>query len=500
MKVKERGRFLKKAAQKLLLCRATGVVPDTAHDPALTKFFCYFLFTKSSLPFYTLLALTACAPPLPKPDTAVKVHGYLPGQSVPTGALPTAWWTIFGNRSLNALEQEGLAASPTLAQAEQNLLAADQNEAAANGVFLPQVTLNPPGYPAFSRQSYPTGPNGFPPFTVFGLAGQVSYDPGLFGARKYTWANGAALVAYQAAELAAARQSVAGNIAAASITEAGARAQIATTERIIAAEQKLLTLLQGEYADGAIPLLNVLQQQSVIQATEATLPALQTTADEQRDRLAVLTGTMPADFSPAAIGLDELAVPENIQVAVPSRYLEDRPDLRAALAQVAAQHAALGIAVAHLYPDFSLSATGGYVAETASTLFNTSSAFWTLAGNLLAPIYEGGELHARKKQAQAQLEAALAAYRQTALAAFAQAADALQAVHNGAEAMTRAEEADHTADQAYQLAAAQFRLGAVDYTTVLNAQATAAQQALYLVQARTHLLLAVATLQAVMAK
>ncbi|HEY1856523.1 hypothetical protein [Acidocella sp.] len=52
-RIEESSRFLKKAAQKLLLCRAWGVVADTAHSPALTKFFCFFLFTKRSLPFAT---------------------------------------------------------------------------------------------------------------------------------------------------------------------------------------------------------------------------------------------------------------------------------------------------------------------------------------------------------------------------------------------------------------------------------------------------------------
>jgi NodT family efflux transporter outer membrane factor (OMF) lipoprotein len=351
-----------------------------------------------------------------------------------------------------------------------------------------------------SRQSFPTGPNGYPPYTIYELTGSITYDPGLFGARKYTFENGQALADYQRAELDAARQTLAGNIVAAAISEAGYEAQIATTEQIIGAEQRLLNLLNGEYADGAIPQLNLLQQQSQILATQATVPPLRTQADEQRDRLAVLTGRMPADFAGTGITLAGLTVPVDVPVSLPSAYLADRPDLRAALAQVAAQNAALGVAVAHLYPDFSLSANGGYAAETIGTLFGTDSALWILAGNLLAPIYEGGQLHAKKDAARAQLQEALAGYRGAVLNAFGEAADALQAVANDQVALQRAEAASRTAIAAYQLGGAQFRLGATDYTTVLNAQEVAAQQTLNTVEARTTLLLDIAKLQSVMAR
>jgi NodT family efflux transporter outer membrane factor (OMF) lipoprotein len=450
------------------------------------------------------LLLAACAPKLPVPDTRVAATAYLPGPmgqaSVTAGPLPASWWADFGSPALDDLVAAGLRNSPTLGEALATLTAARQNAAADNGAFLPQIQINPPGYTAVSRQSFPTGPNGYPPYTIYELTGVISYDPGLFGARKYTFENGKALADYDQAELDTARQTLIGNIVAAAIAEAGAAAQIATTRQIISAEQHLLTLLNGEYQDGAIPELNVLQQQSQILATQATLPPLLTQEEQQRDRLAVLTGQMPADFADSGITLDTLNTPADVPVSLPSVYLQNRPDLRAALAQVAAQNAALGIAVAHLYPDFSLTANGGYAAETLGTLFNTSSALWILAGNLLAPIYEGGQLHAKKAAAQAQLQEALFAYRGAVLNAFGEAADALQAVGNDEQALQSAQAAARTADAAYRLGSEQFSLGATDYTTVLNAQFTAAQQALNIVQARTNLLLDVAKLQSVMAR
>jgi NodT family efflux transporter outer membrane factor (OMF) lipoprotein len=446
--------------------------------------------------FAVLLLLAGCAPALPAPDLTIGTPGYLPGpvtgEVLTSSPLPAAWWESFNCPALNALVTAGLQANPAIGQAVQTLDAANAGAAAANGAYLPQLGLNP----NLSRQSYPTGPNGYPPYTIYSLTGTVSYDPGLFGARRYTFENGRALAAYQQAELDAARQSVAGNIAAAAIGEAGYEAQIAATSQILAAERHLLTLLNGEYADGAIAQLDVLQQQSQVLATEATLPPLRTQAGQLRDRLAVLTGQLPAAFAGSGVSLAALTIPQAVPLSLPSTYLADRPDLRAARAEVAAQNAELGIAVAHLYPDLTLSASGGYASETINTLFEPGAAIWTLAANLLQPLYDGGVLHARKAQAQAQLAAALLAYHGAVLNAFGEAADAIQAVQNDREALASATAAAQTAAAAYKLGTEQFNLGATDYTAVLNAQEVAAQQSLALVQARTNLLLDAARLQA----
>jgi NodT family efflux transporter outer membrane factor (OMF) lipoprotein len=429
----------------------------------------------------------------------VRVTGYLPSQAAVAVPGPLDWWTIFGSPGLNDLEAHGLAASPTLAEAAANLRAAQAAAAAANGAYLPQVAFGGDNTSLVQRSAFPTGPNETPAFSIFTPSGFIGYDPGLFGLAHYTALNGRAQAQMAAAQDDASRAALAGNIAMAAITEAGVAAQVTVTQQILGAEQDLLTLLQGEYEAGAVTQLAVLQQQSVIDATAATLPNLRTQLAAQRDRLAILTGTLPAAFDAPPLDLEHLSIPSAIPLQLPSRYLETRPDIRAALANVAVQNASLGVAVAHLYPDIALTAQGGFAAQATNVLFQPGSIFWALSGNLLAPLYEGGTLHARRDQAQAQLAAALAAYHDTVLTDFGQAADALAAVQNGQDEVARALKAAETAGTAYRLAKAQFQLGAVDNTTVLTAQAQAAQAALTLAVARTNLLLAVASLEAVQA-
>ncbi len=448
--------------------------------------------------------LSGCAVPVRRADTRVVALGYVrgpvaagvDGQRIGVGLEPVAWWRAFGNRALDGLVARGVADNPGYAAALSRVERVRAQAAASEGAYLPQVSLAPNA----TRQAFPAGPYGFPAYTVYELSGTISYNPGLFGARHYAFRNNAALAEYQAAEAEAARLTLAQNIVDAAITLAGLRAQIANTRSLAASEARLLRLVRGQFAAGAIPMLPVLQQKSVYLATEAQLPALRGQESAARHSLAVLTGVLPVDFAAPDFKLRDFKVPAEVKLAVPSRFLEDRPDIVAAKALVAARHAELGQAAAALYPQLSLTATGGYAAVTFNTLFRPGSALWTLAGNLLTPLFDGGTLRANKRAAQAGLAAGLADYRNVVLTAFQQVADALRHVEYDAAATAESAESAAMAEATYHLASQQFALGAIDYNTTVTAEITwrTAQQAL--IQARTQRLLDNAALAAAMAR
>jgi NodT family efflux transporter outer membrane factor (OMF) lipoprotein len=443
----------------------------------------------------TALILTACAVPIKPVTIAPAPVSYLRGVPTAGTALRSDWWRGFGDPALDRLVAAGEARSPSIAAADALVAQAAANQAAATGAFLPQVALNP----NVSRQSFPTGPNGYGAYTIDEFAGTITYNPGLFGARSYAFRNGRALTAYQRASAAAARLTVADNIVVAAITEAGLEAQIATDRAMAASEQRLLTLLRGEAAAGAIARLPVLQQRAQVQATMAALPGLEAQASVQRHALAVFSGVAPADFAGGRFRLRDFTVPPDAVASVPSALVAGRPDIAAARALVSADHAAVGQAVAALYPSISLSAQGGYASETFNTLFEPSAALWTLAGSLLAPIFDGGVLHAHATAARATLANALASYRLTVLSAFQQVADALRRTEDDRDTVTQSDAAAQTADEAYTLARQQFKLGAADYNTVLTAEITWRQAQLSAVQATTTQLLDQAALGAALA-
>ncbi|OZB40123.1 MAG: hypothetical protein B7X48_06005 [Acidiphilium sp. 34-60-192] len=420
----------------------------------------------------TSAALTGCAAPRaqgPKQAWPTRYVRNIPSVHSPLGQ---SWWRGFHNRALNQLIAAAQAHSPTIDAANALLSRAKARAAAANGAFLPQLSLNPQE----SRQAYPTGPNGFGPYTIFQFTGTLSYNTA-----------------------SAARLTIAAALVNAAITEAGLRAQIHTEKKIAASEQHLLTLLTGEHRAGAIARLPVLQQRAQLQATLAQIPALRAAASVQRHAIAVLAGLAPAQLTGAHFRLADFALPPNPPLALPSTLVAHRPDIIAARALVSANHAALGEAVAALYPSLNLSAQGGFAAETLNTLFQPGAALWTLAGSLLAPLFEGGVLHADERAAQANLTAALAQYRQTVLIAFQQVADGLRLVQAARATMQDDRAAAATAEAAYRLARAQFRLGAVSYNTVLTTEIAWQQAVLAQRQAETTRLLDAARLRAALA-
>ncbi|MGC9269225.1 efflux transporter outer membrane subunit [Acidiphilium sp.] len=443
----------------------------------------------------TALILAGCTVPIKPVVVGPVPGGYVRGQATAGSVLVGAWWRGFGDRSLDRLVAAGEARSPNVAAAAALVVVAQANRAAATGAFLPQIGFNP----SATRQKYSAIPFGFPPFTIYQVSGTLNYNPGLFGARAYAFRNGAALVAYQRAEVEAARLTVADDLVVAAITEAGLNAQISTDRAIAASEKRLLDLLTGEYGAGAIERLTVLQQRAQYQATMSALPALLAEAAAERHAMAVDSGVAPSDFTGDHYRLAAFTVPPDLPPAVPSALVAGRPDIVAARALVAADHAAVGQAVAAFYPSLSLSAEGGYSAETFNTLFNPGASLWTLAGSLLAPVFDGGVLRAHERAAQAMLSNALATYRGTVLSAFQQVADGLRKVAADRASVQESDAAAATADQAYTLADQQFKLGAADYNTVLTAEITWRQSQLAAVQARTQQLLDEAALRAALA-
>lgn len=443
----------------------------------------------------TLLALTACTVPIKPVKVGQAPGGYLRGVPARGPETASSWWRGFHNRALDRLVAAGQGHSPSVAAADALVAEAQANAAAATGAFLPQLALNP----SATRTKYSASPFGFPPFTIYQLSGTISYNPGLFGARHYAFRNGHALIAYQAASAAAARLTIADDIVVAAITEAGLRAQISTDRAIAASEQRLLTLLHGEFAAGAIARLPVLQQRAQVQATEAALPALLAQAATERHALAVYTGVAPADFHGGTFRLADFSNPPHQPPTIPSVLVAHRPDIVAARALVSANHAAVGQAVAAFYPSLTLSAQGGYSAETFNTLFNPAATLWTLAGSLLAPVFEGGVLTAHEHAAQAALANALATYKGTVLTAFQQVADALRRTDDDRAAVTLSTQAAQTADAAYNLARQQYQLGAATYNTVLTAEIAWRQAQLTAVQATTQQRLDEAALRAALA-
>jgi NodT family efflux transporter outer membrane factor (OMF) lipoprotein len=251
-------------------------------------------------------------------------------------------------------------------------------------------------------------------------------------------------------------------------------------------EQEQLELFKRQLQLGAVAEANVIAQVATLAQTKAMLPPLQKQLAQQRDLLAALAGRFPSDGPAEKFDLTTLQLPQELPLTLPSKLVEQRPDVRAAEEQLHSASAQIGVAKANMLPQFTLSAAGGSMATQISQLFKSGNGFWSLAGGITQPLFEGGALIHKKRAAEAAYDEAAAQYRAIVIAAFQNVADTLQALQFDADALQAAAEAERSAAASLAIARRQVELGDIAYVSLLAAEQTYQQAALNLVQARAN--------------
>ncbi len=401
---------------------------------------------------------------------------------------PPRWWTLFGSAPLDALVDRALAANPNVQVAQAALRQALEITAAQRGSFLPtaQASFD------VSREQDPTGvlaPNlvsGASMYNLYTPQVTVSYVPDVFGANRRLVESLAAQAEMNRFQLDATYLTLAANVVTAAIQEAGLRTQIAATLRVIDLEREALAVMRRELELGAIADGDVYAQEAALANLETTLPPLRRQWQQTRDQLAALTGRVPAKLDAPALDLDALTLPEQLPLGVPSRLVERRPDVRAAEAALHSATAGVGVAIADLLPQITLTGTLGSSATAMGDLFNAGTGFWSLGASAAQTLFAGGTLLHRKRAADAALEQAAATYKATVLTAFQNVADALHALDTDADMVSAASRATDAAEKSLAVARHQLDLGSVGYLALLSAEQADQQATIALAQARAN--------------
>ena len=169
--------------------------------------------------------------------------------------------------------------------------------------------------------------------------------PDVFGGNRRQVESLAAQTEVQRFALEATYITLASNVAAAAIQEASLRAQIRATQEIIAADEKALQILRDQFRLGQAMRIDVAAQETALAQAKATLPPLQLQFEQGRDLIRALVGNLPNQDVPETFELDALHLPPELPVSLPSKIIEQRPDVRAAEAQLHAANAQVGVAV-----------------------------------------------------------------------------------------------------------------------------------------------------------
>jgi NodT family efflux transporter outer membrane factor (OMF) lipoprotein len=214
---------------------------------------------------------------------------------------------------------------------------------------------------------------------------------------------------------------------------------------------------------------------------------LQRQLEQQRHLITALIGRFPSrEPTNRKFTLESLRLPRDLPVTLPATLVSQRPDIRAAEANVHSTSALIGVAIANRLPNITLSANDGSQAFDISKLFSPGTGFWTLTGNVLQPVFRGGTLYHRELAARAAFDQAVAQYRSTVITAFQNVADVLSALRTDAVALDKAIAAERAALRSLEIARQRQQLGDISFLLLLNAQQTYQEALLNVVQARAN--------------
>ncbi len=428
--------------------------------------------------------------------------------------IPGQWWTLFHSAVLNDMIEEGIAHNPSIVAAEAAVRMAQENWRAQVGALFPSVNLDifaararqnaasSSGVGASSTTITPTTSStgltssapasassdssssassasgsadsslgtGATIFNVYSLALQATYTLDLFGGVRRQLEALGAQVDFEYFQWQATYLNLTTSIVTAAINEASLRAQIEATDKLIKLQKEQLRIVNAQFTLGGASKVDVLTQAVQVAQTEATLPPLQTALAKARDSMAALIGQLPSQVHLPKFYLSQIKLPTKIPVTLPSDIVRQRPDIQAAEAILHEASAKIGVATANFFPQVTLAANFGWTATQLSHLFSSANNVWSIAGELLQPVFEGGTLLAQRRAAIASYNQAAAQYRQTVLQAFQTVSDVLQALEWDAQALKDQAQAEIYAKQSLDLAAKQYKLGAINYILLLDAQ------------------------------
>ena len=395
-------------------------------------------------------------------------------QSFAVGAdVPGAWWVLFRSPELTQLVAQALRQNPSLQAAAATLRQAQEVTLAQAGALLPQVSAqaNRTRQKISGAEAGEVGPGAQSQiYSVYDAQVNVSYTFDVWGQVRRTVQADAAAARYQQFQLEGAANMLAANTATFAITAASLGAQVDAEQQLVAAETQVLATVRSQFQLGGATGADVATQEAQLANTQALVVPLQVQQQQARDQLAAYLGRAPAEAAIPALSLQDLHLPETLPVSLASQLVDQRPDIRAAEAQLQQATANVGVAIANRLPQFTLTGFLGSAPATIGQLFTPGNGIYSILTQALAPVFEGGTLLHQQREAVAAARAAALNYRATVINAYQNVADVLTALQGDARALQANQDAERAAARSLSLVRLQYGAGGVAFLSVLTAQ------------------------------
>jgi NodT family efflux transporter outer membrane factor (OMF) lipoprotein len=375
------------------------------------------------------------------------------------GLLKGKWWEIFGDPELNRLEELVNVNNQNVKQAEAQFRQARALVLANHANYYPTIGSSPSISDSYVEKKASSS---------FALPATATWEPDLWGRVRLSVENAVSNAQVSAADLENIRLSQQALLATDYFLLAAQDMQLSLLSDTIGAYEKNLQLTINRHAGGVASRSDVTLAQTQLAAAKAQSTQMRIARAQDEHAIAVLTGQPPASLNIGATKID--GPPPPIPVAVPSQFLERRPDIAATERQVAAANANVGIAETAYYPTLTLSATPGFLATNLANLVTYASRYWSAGPSLSQTLFDFGRRGATLESSQAAYDATVAGYRQTVLSAFQEVEDDLSNLRYLAEEAVQEQEAVTAAQEALSLETDRYRAGTESYLNVITTQ------------------------------
>jgi NodT family efflux transporter outer membrane factor (OMF) lipoprotein len=426
-----------------------------------------------------IVALTACsfAPTYKIPDSvpvtsAYKETGDWKAAQPVDDQNRGAWWTIFQDPQLDALETQIGDANQDLKAAFARLQQARAATRIARADLFPTLSA---GSSATRAKTSANAPTLFPGriYNNFDLEADLSYEVDVWGRVRNAVSSAKASQQASAADLATLDLSIHAELATDYFTLRSEDAQQVLLDKTVEDYALSLQLTQNLYQGGGAAIADVAQAQAQLETARTQAADIRLQRAQSEHAIAVLLGKNPSSFHVEPNPLPLALTPPPIDPGLPSSLLERRPDVAAAERRIAAANAQIGVARAAYFPVFSLAAAGGLQSLQSSNWLQAPSRFWSLgpAAGVLT-LFDAGRHRAQTAQAKAVYDEQVANYRNTVLTAYQEVEDNLAALRQlQQESISEAAAVTATA-KALQQAKYRYKAGLVTYLEVATNENT----------------------------
>jgi NodT family efflux transporter outer membrane factor (OMF) lipoprotein len=415
-------------------------------------------------------------PNVPEPEPVIPGH-YRAASSLTIDQWPPAqWWRNFDSPELARLIREARRANPKIAAAAARVTQADAQIRESGAGLFPSLDAK-----ASATKNYRAGVSGgrtqtanvpargARQQTTYEAALDASYEIDFWGKNRAKLSDARHSALASRFDKATVSLSVDASVATTYFTIVALTRRLQIAKRNLANARELLKALRARMHAGVGTALDVAQQKSQVDAQRAAIPPLRRDLQQNFNALAVLLGKAPAELRLNITEPAKIAVPE-VAPGLPAALMTRRPDIAEAVADLKSARANVQVAKAQLFPSINLSAQGGWEAMTIAALFDPLSRFYSLAAQLTAPLFHGGQLRGQLSESRGRYMELLADYRKSVISAFEDVDNALTGMHQSRRTEQRQRQAVDSAQLAYSIARAKLHEGVADVTTVLDTE------------------------------